>query len=1624
MSAREPLSTYRTNSDGTIHPETDNPALLALLREKSTAEHNSPSRTSARSSSTKRAKHAAASQPDKHGESSGDRVVKAARGKSREKVSARQRDSLEDQSGESAHPSLTETQKLTARVESPVNPVPIPAARSISQTIIREDNRRGSRSGNPSQAVTPISRIIPSETDSTSSELALLVDTTSRKSFILSEVDYGEEADDEEDTGTDDVDEEGDSDSTPVPSPDRRVDGRNSGNSAGQRGVSKQYPHPPPSPGVPTASAALPAAGVRVGTAPVAHPIVLHGPAAPSPDLTNPDHQRFVTPYAARRLKDKPVGRRSAVRLALHGEHGERATLNILKDQSWSVNQAARLRAQDAKETEASPVNESGADSTTPTPKNSYSPGPVDSLEIPTDRSSKAGQPQTGLNQTREASPEDEDDPRRSEGPPPIEGGRGVDPPPQSRADSNRCADSLEPRQTPKSERRADSLEPRQTPKSERRADSLEPQQRSKPNSRAGSVDSESSTQAGDPDTDRSNIEPLPQVGPSPTPLSAHNTPLREEQGPALTVGASSSVSNSARATPASILKKPREQDPPVSVNKVYVESPTFTPEEEDEYRFVSSRIDNHDDEDPNADHPTYRGLDEHAVNMMERGPGADSRATRKPFKQVRYEDDQDRYEDREEIANYSRPAQQQQQPPQRQYVIKTKSESAQPVSVNLPPAQPVRSLTLPSGPSYDPADEEDLERESSYQQQLKDRVSNLQRNSEDTVIPRLPLRPESEDFKDSLNFPEDVELDSERLNRHRNSIDLYEQQQLQYNMQNTQWGDPPAPPPGRGNFPPQRQAYGNNMRHGYAQPQQGFANDPQMQDYEDPQRYADVQRHGYADNQRQGYAGPQRQGYADNGRQGYVDNDRQGYVDPQRQGYGDTPRQGYANPETGYAEPQRQAYANPQRQRYANPPVTHGDPQRQGYGNPQEGYADPQRQGYADTQGDYADTQGGYAEPQRQGFANPQRQGYVDPNGQDGYYEYAEQEPQQYGPPPVRGGNPRLARQAPPPPRPQQGGYHAQETQPPPQSYQPQQYAPEPDPRFQDQRQGQYMERNSPPPQQGYVGSNAAPQDGFYMTEPRGYNEDAYQQDYNGNYDDRGGVYYAEDYDPAAEDPDRYEQRDVSQRSTGRESEEPEKPKVDYILHNKFDYGRPQKRTYKKIHNVKKEEEEKLNHIFIHPKVKGKGGKGSRNTSPSKQPTIAEDVEESVLTRGAQDLWAQRSASLAHAKNAKAGKKKSGSGTSMMSNNRRMFHSDSSLAGSGQPLRQPLQSVNPSANHMQLVPAAQQPLQMSPSHTPHYRQPLDLRPIKQELVTEDGQRISVDVNLRLISPTLGMQAETGEYVQQPMGNQRHTGMQYPVDRMPNGQQPYRTPDENYGPPERYSADDALARNAQGNRVAAGYVSDSNHDYSSPAYSTNPYTKIPPIPASSEAPRSAPVHSEGSYMMSYLRDKEKLEKKERPRYKVYGLKDYQRMQNEVRLGTRTLGPDLDNDTFKERREKALRQMEYAKAVKAKNTQELVTRKPPSFPRTNKEDDMLSKRRLAVEYAKNVPKPTVKPKANPYNSYELASQLSPIAKQSYSPHSPQQESSVEVLDLERLHERHQQDKQSAEMIQRKVQGVMS
>ncbi|KAK7469751.1 hypothetical protein BaRGS_00036233 [Batillaria attramentaria] len=1404
MSARDPPATYRTNTGGTIHTETTNPALLALLRDNSevgaasTASYTAPV---------------------------------------------------------SAPVSTTDTPRARARsLEAGTTQAHTP--RSISQIAQRGDNAergdnaasppraaQGDRSGKQSLAVTPVSRNIPSATDSSSSELARLVGTPSRKSFALSttvtEVDSAE-ADDL--GGLDDV---GDCDVTPTggtdnedlsPSPVKTAD----------RSLNASVEETPVDHSQRTSRAApalspLPAGG-RTSVSVNANPLLLRGPGLPSPDLQDPDHQRFVTPYASRRLKDRPLGRSPAY----GGLQGA-----VPKDQSWSASQAARLRAHD------SDANNNG--------RSNSSFGEVDS----------------------EA------------------------PPQQTASDTNLAGSSVDGVQP------ADTLE------------AVNEQEASEPETDSDFVTDDNENDIGlkpavQPTSPSHTVVEKESETPKPEPAlpvssrqpSASST-VQHKEDPAPSPK-SQTVSNQGGASGGEEPSSQQKADKPsgklaveAGGQRVYVESPSFTQEEEEEYRFVSSRVDNYEDHD----HETFRGLDEAAVKSMEGGSVA-VRPTRKPFKQVRYQDDEERFEDREDILHY-RGADSQPRgvrepdpapaPPPKQYVLKSKTGSASSEAAANSQPPPVRGLVLPSGPSWDPGDEEDLRREESYQQQLKHRITDVQREAEETVIPRLPLfGGESEDFaRDSLDVPEDIELDSQRHNIHRDSLDVYDQQRLQQAMRNTQWDDPPAPPP-RAQFAPvqpqrqNQQGYGGNMARG--QPN-GYTNSYYQQQLVD----ADM-------------------GPADDGQYASGPGDPYGYD------------------------------SNPQQQMR---------PDQYGYGS------------------------------------NPPPQMRPDPYGQRV--------------------NPQM--------RPDQA-----------------QFAQQPDGQPQVARTGHYMERTAQP-QNVQASSSAELKEGFYMTEPRGFAPGGggamapYRQDFESNVDD-GTVGYFNQSDRGA-DTDRYELQDNSgpnshrQDSAPYEMGKPPRPSYDYVAKNKQDYGRTHRRTYKKIHEVQKEEKEKLSGIFIQPKVKGKGHgsqRSSRDNSPSRYPAIAESPGEEMQAEqydtGAETLWAQRSATLARAKNPQT-RKKQNSGASLLSNNgslQRMHHSDSSL--------------HSSPTLQRLIPAPQQSPQVGQMQsTSPVRRPLELKPMTQELVTEDGQRISVDVNLRLISPPIpgegspGVPTSGGEGYMAQWQGMPPTGYQYPVeDVQKNGQQQYAIQDENEYPHGRYSADDVLSSKNYYSSHAGGYASDSAHDYTAGTYTTNPYKKIPPIPSSNDsvmsgsvhakgAPRSAPVHSEGSYMQTYLREKEKSHQNERPWYRVYGLKDYKRMQKEVRLGT--LGPDLENDTYKERREKMLRQMEYAKAVKEKNTQDIMTKKPPAFPRPKEQDDIMNKRKVAVEYAKNVPKPTVRPKPNPYNSYELASQLSPIAKpHSKAQKSPTHEPSVDVLDLQKLHERHEQDKRSAALIRQKAQGVLS
>uniref|UniRef100_A0A4W3H4N5 Uncharacterized protein n=1 Tax=Callorhinchus milii TaxID=7868 RepID=A0A4W3H4N5_CALMI len=108
----------------------------------------------------------------------------------------------------------------------------------------------------------------------------------------------------------------------------------------------------------------------------------------------------------------------------------------------------------------------------------------------------------------------------------------------------------------------------------------------------------------------------------------------------------------------------------------------------------------------------------------------------------------------------------------------------------------------------------------------------------------------------------------------------------------------------------------------------------------------------------------------------------------------------------------------------------------------------------------------------------------------------------------------------------------------------------------------------------------------------------------------------------------------------------------------------------------------------------------------------------------------------------------------------------------------------------------------------------------------------------------------------------------------------------------------------------------------------------------------------------YLAQMEKIKNlKEKPKYKPYSLKSYKELKQDIKLGG--LGPDYQ--AAQEKAEKMKRQKEYAKQIKEQNWK--VTFKQGSLLKAvsdaeNKEANL--RRKMAMEYAKTVPKPKPAP----------------------------------------------------------------
>ncbi|KAL5019734.1 hypothetical protein ScPMuIL_002626 [Solemya velum] len=521
-----------------------------------------------------------------------------------------------------------------------------------------------------------------------------------------------------------------------------------------------------------------------------------------------------------------------------------------------------------------------------------------------------------------------------------------------------------------------------------------------------------------------------------------------------------------------------------------------------------------------------------------------------------------------------------------------------------------------------------------------------------------------------------------------------------------------------------------------------------------------------------------------------------------------------------------------------------------------------------------------------------------------------------------------------------------------------------------------------------------------------------------------------------------------------------PVEPKINFVETNKFDYGKPQDKSYQKINERRREDEHNLENIFIKPKVsKPKVPKslykGSRSEAASHltSPMLDESLPMNYKPTSAEELWAKRSNFLSKKKDSKLNSGKSKANSVKSSGSMRKAYSGGNLHSghnetppflkAGSPR---LQSLDPLQEHPMLPlppPVSQQERRESPAlqMQPVYRKPLELKPITQEIFTEDGQRISVDINLKVVSPPPGQQylqpGQIGNQVVQmdSDGGPRPIGLQYqqygpPFEQVNQyEQQPVPYYQDNQDPYMYHNTDAGGGIYSQNGQGAGTYQLENGqidrYDYSRPLddqdYSTNPYSKVPPILTADESTEISEITN--GYAARYKKEKSK-DPNAGPTYKVYSLEDYRRMKKECELGRGKLGPDFENLTYKQKLDIRRKQLEYARNVMDKNKQELAHTGAPKrhSPSVKTKEQKLenTRRKAALDYSKTIAKPVGKPQPNQYNSYEVAAQLSPTAKTG-NLRSPKSGNSVDVIDLQKLQQRHEQEKQNVAMIRQNMSG---
>ncbi|GAB1602341.1 jhy protein homolog [Argonauta hians] len=403
-------------------------------------------------------------------------------------------------------------------------------------------------------------------------------------------------------------------------------------------------------------------------------------------------------------------------------------------------------------------------------------------------------------------------------------------------------------------------------------------------------------------------------------------------------------------------------------------------------------------------------------------------------------------------------------------------------------------------------------------------------------------------------------------------------------------------------------------------------------------------------------------------------------------------------------------------------------------------------------------------------------------------------------------------------------------------------------------------------------------------------------------------------------------------------------KTSFNYVEFNKSNYDKIVKnRTYKDLHYQKK------------------NGNLLRDIHSGKSEPIDhyQELMRPVIQRkplSAEDLWRKRSTQLIHEQGQKfpaAGKLQK-------------FPSDSNVNYQTKPYH--LKPLRPIPTY---VPQPQGE-NSGNSGSMYQNKVIDLDPISKDFITDDGQRISVDINLKLVSPPTSSRYHPS-YAVSPADNS-HTSLQ----RMPD----YQNTDQ-YADYEKLLMDYELQHRTR-----------EDNSLNNPENSMN-----------EAGERLEKTDHNTSYTGRY----QKLRKADF-KYKVYTVDDYRKMDKEVKLGR--LGPDLDSDDLKEKIERRQRQAEYARKVHEENRTAISSKPlaPPPCPPLTLTKEQESKRKMAIQYSKTVPKPAVKPIPSKENKPKPANKTSALAPDSLL---------FNLDDIEKLREQHERDKKAAEAIRQRL-----